>query len=82
MGVSLGLWIERVASEMADKAHSDNNEFYTRDDALLFKNEFNHKREVMAEGSVSTGLMGRITGNEMMNKVRYLSSPRQALNGL
>jgi hypothetical protein len=26
----------------------------------------------MLEGKVSTGLMGRITGNEMMNKVRYV----------
>lgn len=26
----------------------------------------------MLEGKVKTGLMGRITGNEMMNKVRYV----------
>ncbi len=52
--------------------YSDNSEFFTRDDELLFKNEFDHKREVMLQGKVKTGLMGRITGNEMMNKVRYV----------
>ena len=50
--------------------YSDNSEYFTRDDELLFKNSFDHKREVMLEGKVKTGLMGRITGNEMMNKVR------------
>lgn len=49
---------------------SDNSEFFTRDDELLFKNEFDHTREVAYEGKIKTGLMGRITGNEMMNKVR------------
>lgn len=43
-----------------------------RDDELLFKNEFGHKREVLLKGKIKTGLMGRITGNEMMNKVRYV----------
>ena len=56
--------------------HSDNSEYFTRDDELLFKNEFDHKREVMVEGKVKTGLIGRITGNEMMNKVRYVSEIR------
>lgn len=51
---------------------SDNSECFTRDDELLIRNEFDHKREVMAEGKVKTGLIGRITGNEMMNKVRYV----------
>ena len=27
----------------------------------------------MLDGKIKTGLMGRITGNEMMNKTRYVS---------
>lgn len=29
----------------------------------------------MFEGKVKTGLMGRITGNDLMNKVRYVPKP-------
>lgn len=49
---------------------SDNSEFFTRDDELLFANEIDHDREVMLKGKIKTGLIGRITANEMMNKVR------------
>ncbi|RQM08085.1 hypothetical protein DH86_00001422 [Scytalidium sp. 3C] len=65
-------WSEGVQSlidQGVDGMWDDNSEFFTRDDELLFKNEFDHTREVAYEGKIKTGLMGRITGNEMMNKV-------------
>jgi len=49
---------------------SDNNEFFTRDDGLLCKNEFDHKRETGLQEKINMGLMGRIMGNEIMNMVR------------
>ncbi|KAK3315835.1 putative glicosidase [Apodospora peruviana] len=54
-----------------DGIWDDNSEFFTRDDALLFRNEFDHHRKTTLEGKVNTGLMGRITGNEIMNKVSH-----------
>ena len=50
--------------------YSDNSEYCTRDDQHLAKNEFDHIREVMTQGKVRVGILGRITGNEMMNKIR------------
>ena len=49
---------------------SDNNEFFTRDNGLLCKNEFDHEREVGLQGKIPIGLMGRIMGIEIMNRVR------------
>ena len=54
---------------MADGC-SDNNEYFLRDDAILFKNEFDNERTVPMKGPQSVGLMGRMTGTEMMNKTR------------
>ncbi|KAK0717421.1 putative glicosidase [Lasiosphaeria miniovina] len=54
-----------------DGIWDDNSEFFTRDDGLLCKNEFDHTREVTVHGKINTGLMGRIMGNEMMNKVSH-----------
>ncbi|KAH8807103.1 putative glicosidase [Xylogone sp. PMI_703] len=67
-------WSQGVQSLIdlgVDGMWDDNSEFFTRDDELLFKNEFDHEREVVLKGKVNTGLMGRITGNEMMNKVSH-----------
>lgn len=67
-------WAEGVKSLIdlgVDGMWDDNSEFYTRDDALLFKNEFDRKREVEIDGKVNTGLMGRLTSNEVMNKVSH-----------
>ncbi len=49
---------------------SDNNEYFLRDDAILLKNEFDNDRTVEMKGPQSVGLMGRMTGTEMMNKIR------------
>lgn len=46
---------------------SDNSEYFTRDDEILFKNERDFKRHAQTKGPTSTGPMGRITGNELMN---------------
>lgn len=62
--------------------YSDNCEFYTRDDELLFKNEFGYQREAMLEGKAKTGLIGRITGSELMNKVRYALPRDQRIKAL
>ncbi|KUJ24623.1 putative glicosidase [Mollisia scopiformis] len=67
-------WSQGVQSLIdlgVDGMWDDNSEYFTRDDELLFANEFDHNREVMLEGKVKTGLMGRITANEMMNKVSH-----------
>ena len=82
-----GSWVDFSASETRawwsegiknlielgfDGIWDDNSEFFTRDDEIRCQNEFDHKREVECEGVVNMGLMGRIMGNEMMNKVRYV----------
>ena len=56
-----------------DGIWDDNNEFFTRDDEIQFANQFDHDREVShnKDHRLNTGLMGRITGNEMMNKVSH-----------
>ncbi|CAK7230555.1 hypothetical protein SEUCBS140593_007628 [Sporothrix eucalyptigena] len=67
-------WAEGVQGLIdlgVDGMWDDNSEYFTRDDALLFKNEFDFSRESEVEGPVNTGLMGRITGNEMMNKLSH-----------
>ncbi len=51
---------------------SDNSEFFTRDDEILFRNQFAYERKVPCEAPATAGLMGRLTGTEMMNKVRYV----------
>ncbi|KAK0657961.1 glycosyl hydrolases family 31-domain-containing protein [Cercophora newfieldiana] len=54
-----------------DGMWDDNNEFFTRDDGLLCKNEFDHSREAGLDGKIPTGLMGRVMGTELMNKVSH-----------
>ena len=49
---------------------SDNSEYFTRDDEILFKNTMEFERHSTTEGPTRTGLMGRITGNELMNRYR------------
>ena len=49
---------------------SDNSEYFTRDDEILFRGDFDYDRAVPNSGPVPTGLIGRITGCEMMNKIR------------
>ncbi|KAM7190838.1 glycoside hydrolase family 31 protein [Rhypophila sp. PSN 637] len=53
-----------------DGIWDDNNEFFTRDDEILAENKFEFRREVSYnDGSrIKTGLLGRITGTEVMNK--------------
>jgi alpha-glucosidase (family GH31 glycosyl hydrolase) len=68
-------WAEGVQKFIdlgVDGMWDDNSEFYTRDDELLFKNDMPAgKREVIIDGPVKTGLMGRLLSNELMNKVSH-----------
>ena len=65
-----------ISPTSSDILCSDNNEFFTRNDQLLCKNEFDFEREVswrdpsLLSGKIRTGVMGRITGTEIMNKLR------------
>lgn len=56
-----------------DGIWDDNNEFFTRDDAILAENQFHYQREVThGDGyKINTGLLGRITGTEVMNKISH-----------
>ncbi|ORX38876.1 putative glicosidase [Kockovaella imperatae] len=70
--------VEGLVKLGCDGMWDDNSEYFTRDDEILFKNDIEFKRYSDFKGPTRTGLMGRITGNELMN--RYSHATLQKCN--